>query len=114
MARLDIYRNMKLHIKIKVDRESLLIGRGEQCDIILADPTVSRRHARISLSGDKFTVENFSRNGTRLNAAMVDSPMECDYGDRLYIGDFAVIIQRDDAPTEDISISMTIQRPPLR
>ena len=44
------------------------VGRSEQCDIELADPGVSRNHARIIREGDDFIVEDLrSTNGTEVN-----------------------------------------------
>jgi hypothetical protein len=46
----------------------LTIGRGEQSDIPLADPGVSRSHARVVREGDDFIVEDLrSTNGTEVN-----------------------------------------------
>lgn len=44
------------------------VGRSEQSDIALADPGVSRNHARIIREGDDFIVEDLhSTNGTEVN-----------------------------------------------
>ena len=44
------------------------IGRAEQSDIPLADPGVSRNHARVVREGDDFIVEDLrSTNGTEVN-----------------------------------------------
>jgi Protein of unknown function (DUF3662)/FHA domain len=46
----------------------LTIGRAEQSDIPLADPGVSRNHARVVREGDDFIVEDLrSTNGTEVN-----------------------------------------------
>lgn len=43
-----------------------VIGRGRSCDLIIRDPTLSRRHARISVSNHRnFLLEDLeSKNGT--------------------------------------------------
>ena len=44
------------------------IGRGDTCDIVLADTTVSRLHARVSLAGDDIEIADADTpNGTRLD-----------------------------------------------
>ncbi|MGC4044287.1 MAG: ATP-binding cassette domain-containing protein [Armatimonas sp.] len=49
-------------------RAQTLLGRGEECDLILDDPQVSRRHARIESSGSTWRVCDMeSANGTSLN-----------------------------------------------
>jgi pSer/pThr/pTyr-binding forkhead associated (FHA) protein len=48
------------------------VGRAEQSDIALADPGVSRNHARIIREGDDFIVEDLrSTNGTEVNGQPV-------------------------------------------
>ncbi|HSK37968.1 MAG TPA: FHA domain-containing protein, partial [Actinomycetota bacterium] len=48
------------------------IGRAEQSDIPLADPGVSRTHARVVREGDDFIVEDLrSTNGTEVNGQPV-------------------------------------------
>ena len=46
------------------DGEEVTIGRGFDCTIALDDDLVSRRHARIVLSGGELRVEDSSTNGT--------------------------------------------------
>jgi hypothetical protein len=48
------------------------IGRAEQSDIPLADPGVSRNHARVVREGDDFIIEDLrSTNGTEVNGQPV-------------------------------------------
>jgi hypothetical protein len=51
-----------------LDDSEVSIGRSEQSTIALADPGVSRNHARIIREGDDFIVEDLrSTNGTEVN-----------------------------------------------
>ena len=51
-----------------LEQPEVMIGRSEQSDIALADPGVSRNHARIIREGDDFIVEDLrSTNGTEVN-----------------------------------------------
>jgi pSer/pThr/pTyr-binding forkhead associated (FHA) protein len=48
-----------------VERDELVIGRGDDCDIVLADPSVSLRHATVRpLDGAYVLVDEGSSNGT--------------------------------------------------
>jgi hypothetical protein len=50
----------------------LSIGRSERSDIALADPGVSRNHARVVREGDDFIIEDLrSTNGTEVNGQPV-------------------------------------------
>ena len=52
--------------------DEVTIGRDPACTIVLRDPLVSRRHARLRVRGGRFTVEDLgSRNGTVVNGRHV-------------------------------------------
>jgi pSer/pThr/pTyr-binding forkhead associated (FHA) protein len=62
------------------------IGR-EGCDVVLPDPEVSRRHARLFVDGGVAMVEDLgSTNGTWLNGAPVADPAPVAPGDVLRFG----------------------------
>lgn len=68
-----------------IDRD-LTIGRDVECDIVIPDRQVSRRHARISLSGNGVLLEDLgSKNGTFLNNQAVSSPMKLIEADEITI-----------------------------
>jgi DNA-binding winged helix-turn-helix (wHTH) protein len=49
-----------------------LVGRSPDCHVVLNEPTVSRHHAVILISGDDIAVEDRgSRNGTHLNGKKI-------------------------------------------
>ncbi|HYR27311.1 MAG TPA: FHA domain-containing serine/threonine-protein kinase [Thermoanaerobaculia bacterium] len=53
--------------------ESVMVGRDRTCSIVLSHPAVSRRHARITLSGPSPLLEDLqSANGTYVNNARID------------------------------------------
>jgi serine/threonine-protein kinase len=53
--------------------ESMMVGRDRSCAIVLTHPAVSRRHARITLSGSSCVLEDLkSANGTFVNNTRVD------------------------------------------
>jgi FHA domain len=52
--------------------EELLIGRHPNCDVVMSDETVSRRHARLTFRDGGWIVQDLdSTNGTRLNGQHV-------------------------------------------
>jgi hypothetical protein len=51
----------------------VMVGRDRTCSIVLAHPAVSRRHAKITLSGPAPVLEDLkSANGTYVNNARVE------------------------------------------
>ena len=66
---------------------SVLIGRGDQCDLQLNDPAASRVHCRIITKDGKVTLTDVgSRWGTQVNGQQVE---QCDLikGDQITIGE---------------------------
>ena len=56
-------------LRIPVDRDWLVIGRGRTADLVLSEPTISRAHAAIGFEKGEFFVQDLgSTNGTRVNA----------------------------------------------
>jgi hypothetical protein len=67
-------------------KATTIIGRLPECDITLADPSVSRRHARVAQEGDQWVVVDLgSTNGLRVNGTPQNSAPLRD-GDRLELG----------------------------
>jgi pSer/pThr/pTyr-binding forkhead associated (FHA) protein len=65
-----------------------LIGRSPDCDIFLDDVTVSRKHAELTRSGDRFTIADLgSLNGTFVNRRRIES-VELDDDDEVQIGKY--------------------------
>ena len=70
---------------------SLTIGRGEDASIRIADPTVSRAHARISLGPEGPVIEDAgSRFGTTLSGNAVDGPTRLYPGAQIRVGDVVI------------------------
>lgn len=72
--------------------EELLVGRHHACDIVLTDPTVSRRHARLRFRDGRWIVLDLgSTNGTRVNGHAVGR-CRLEPGDRLALGDETLVV----------------------
>jgi FHA domain len=70
----------------------LLVGRHYGCDIMLEDPTVSRRHAQLVFRDDSWIVHDLdSTNGTMVNGARVGR-CAVQPGDRLALGEALLVI----------------------
>ena len=78
------------------------VGRSQENDIVVNDPNVSRKHARISRADSGFVVEDLgSTNGTLLDGAPIDREM-IEGGDELTFGQStARFIRRIENPGEE-------------
>lgn len=70
------------------------IGRSRQCDIVLADPNISRRHAELRREGSDYVIVDLdSTNGVEVNGAAVRSRTLND-GDLVGLGTTTLIFRR--------------------
>lgn len=73
--------------QVRLTRGDNLLGRGRRVTVWLDSPTISRRHARIVVSGLKAMVEDLgSRNGTFVRGEKVTSPVPVVDGDEIRVG----------------------------
>ncbi|HEX2042231.1 MAG TPA: DUF3662 and FHA domain-containing protein [Acidimicrobiales bacterium] len=72
--------------RVSIGEDPVTIGRLPECDIVLSDPNVSRRHAEVRRRGNDFVVVDLgSTNGTKVNGAGVRERRLAD-GDDITVG----------------------------
>jgi hypothetical protein len=72
----------------------MILGRSKRCDIVLADPNVSRQHAEVRLDNGDFVVTDLdSTNGLKVNGRPVKRAVLND-GDRLELGTAVLRFER--------------------
>jgi len=77
----------------------LVIGRTEDADVVVADPSVSRRHAVLRLAGSMTVEDLASSNGTRVNGARVTAGERAPVtvGTLIEVGNATMVVQRSSA-----------------
>jgi len=72
--------------RFEVGDEPITVGRGSDCDLMLADPTVSKHHLELRRQGaDVVLIDLGSMNGTRVNDIGVRERILAD-GDEVRLG----------------------------
>ena len=72
--------------RVPIGEDPVSIGRLPECDIVLSDANVSRRHAEVRRRGNDFVVVDLgSTNGTRVNGAGIRERQLTD-GDEITLG----------------------------
>lgn len=85
----------------RVGPSGVLIGRQSDCDIVASDPSISRRHALVRLTGDGVEVVPLGRSPIDVNGEPVSKPHALADGDRLQL------------PGLKLAVAITIPRPDL-
>jgi hypothetical protein len=71
---------------------SIVIGRDDGVDVLIDNPSVSRRHAEIRLSDDGWEVEDLgSSNGTFIGGTKIQGPHALGLGDEIGFGKFSIV-----------------------
>jgi pSer/pThr/pTyr-binding forkhead associated (FHA) protein len=86
-------------------RSSVVLGRGKQSDVVLAEQGISRQHASIQRDPQGWILTDLgSTNGTLLNGQPIRAgePYLLRPGDRLTIGSYVLLLQQD-APQEAVA-----------
>jgi len=97
---------------IALDRESAILGRHPECDIVLDSGAVSRQHARIQRVDDRFYIEDMqSRNGTYVNGRQIRQPQVLNDQDRITLCDVVLVFSDDPADKQATVSRSTVAGP---
>jgi serine phosphatase RsbU (regulator of sigma subunit) len=81
--------------RIEIAEASFTIGRNPDQTLVIAEQSVSRRHARISIVDDGALVEDLgSTNGTFLDGVRLQAPQRMDHGRHVKFGERAFRYER--------------------
>ena len=68
VASLRVVRGFYEGLDIPIEAERVVVGRGEQADVVIEESTMSRQHAAFGYEADGYFVEDLgSTNGTLVN-----------------------------------------------
>ncbi len=92
--------------KVEIGKEALRLGRDPTCDVVIAEATVSRRHARIFWDGNELAVEDLnSSGGTFLNGLKVQRAV-LRPGDVLRLGPRTEFLIEEEAPSSTLGLAV--------
>jgi pSer/pThr/pTyr-binding forkhead associated (FHA) protein len=64
MPELVFFRRSEELLRVAVGRTRLVLGRGDTCDVVIPDPSVSRQHVALHYDGTRCLLEDLSGQGT--------------------------------------------------
>ena len=86
MALLEIVSGIDSGVTHELKARETMIGRHPDCQIVLRDSTISRRHARIRQDGEHYVVDDMdSQHGTRVNGETVRLAAPLRNGDEILL-----------------------------
>ncbi|CAM4080412.1 FtsK/SpoIIIE domain-containing protein [Kibdelosporangium persicum] len=80
-------------LAVALSSESATIGREASCTVTLADPLVSRLHARVLLTPTPVVVDEGSAHGTAVDGSPIRRPTPVGWGAPIELGDSAVVLE---------------------
>jgi hypothetical protein len=97
-----------------LDRNELFIGRDTTNDIVISDPEVSRRHARLFLQGANYVIEDLgSTNGTSVGGQRLAGPYVLRSGDAITLGEHVGLVFEVVSSDPDATVASAVVRPPM-
>ncbi|MBN1588083.1 MAG: SpoIIE family protein phosphatase [Pirellulales bacterium] len=101
MAMLRVLKGLNPKQIFPLERESTVLGRNPECDIVLEVGAVSRQHARVFNVGGEYYLEDLnSRNGTFINEQPVQGRRQLKDDDEVRICD-SVFVFHQELPLEE-------------
>ena len=100
-AVLVMFRNDGERRSFSITREMTVIGRRQDCDLMIPLGEISRKHCRIIRDGDSLRLEDLgSSNGTFHNGRRVQESVMA-AGDTIQVGPVSFVVQIDGVPADD-------------
>jgi hypothetical protein len=80
--------------RLLVPPRGAALGRSRDCDIVLDDSSISRRHAEVRPEGSAWAIEDLgSTNGVRVNGIAVHGAQRLRSGDRIEMGSTEILFE---------------------
>ena len=97
-VRFQVLNSALKGLQFESDKEVVLVGRSSRNDLALAEPSISRFHARICVGDGEVTVEDAgSRNQTKLDGEQISRPTPLRDGSVVLFGNVAVAVTFPDS-----------------
>jgi hypothetical protein len=98
VAALEVVEPGRASRRVDLAGHPMTVGRGSDCDVVLADAHASRRHARLEVRGGVFVLTDLgSTNGTLVNGHRVREVV-LGVGDRIEVGQSTLRVIQPETP----------------
>lgn len=92
MPQMSLLLGRKTMQVYQLDQTSIVVGRDESADIVIDNPSMSRRHAEFRQEGDVWVVQDLgSSNGTFIAGERLEGPRRIEVGSEVAFGKFSIV-----------------------
>jgi pSer/pThr/pTyr-binding forkhead associated (FHA) protein len=93
----------------ELNRNEISIGRDISNDFVINDAEVSRRHAQLTIEGDRYKIEDLnSTNGTYIDGQRLIGPHLMAIGEIIMFGDNVGVVFDGEPATPDLAVPSTV------
>jgi phosphoserine phosphatase RsbU/P len=104
VTKLYVTSGLKEETVFEIEKDVTTLGRSPDSDLVIQDPSVSRRHAKIFRRRDRFFIEDLgSSNGTWINGQLSTSGSEYELKQGLPVAVGNTILSLAEKPPSDVS-----------
>jgi hypothetical protein len=96
-------------IRRRLSAGGILVGREHDCDIVLRDPSASRRQVLIYLDPDGPRVVPLGRGQTRMHGAVIDTPAALLPGDRIELPGLELCVAAEEEEVPETSSAWLLE-----
>jgi len=101
---LHVIKGPRVGEVLSVERDGAVLGRGDDADLRIQDPSLSRAHVRFTRTGDTLSITDLdSRNGTLVEGARLEGTRKLKNGDLIALGGVLVRFAIQDATEVQVS-----------
>jgi hypothetical protein len=97
-----------------LEKGEIVIGRDLNNDVVINDPEISRRHARLYAQGSTYVLEDLgSTNGTFVGGQRLTGAYPMRVGELITFGERLTVVFEMSQPAEDATVVSSAQQPPV-
>ncbi len=94
----------------ELNKGEIYIGRDISNDFVINDAEVSRKHAKLTLEGNRYKIEDLSStNGTYIDGQRLIGPHVLSVGEIIMLGDNVGVIFEGEPSMPDLTVPSTIE-----
>ena len=105
MPELIFFRRGEEVLRLPLDQNRVVLGRGERSAVVLPDPEISRQHVALTWDGQKMLFEDLSGNGTLVSGSLLKEGVLAD-GQDLTLGQWRAVYREHGGRDQDAATNV--------